>query len=148
MRHGDPLAGGTVRQYKMGLPCLIDGCVNSGMRRGLCQMHVTRMDRHGHTNDPAPPSFRYTKGSSGYVEIWVDGALKKEHRLVMEAHLGRPLLKSESVHHINGVRDDNRLENLELWSKSQPAGQRVVDKLAWAREIVALYGEAEQLHLI
>jgi len=57
----------------------------------------------------------------------------------MEQHLGRALLPEESVHHINGVRHDNRLENLELWSSSHPAGQRVSDKVAWAREILALY---------
>ena len=57
----------------------------------------------------------------------------------MEQMLGRPLWRDESVHHINGVRDDNRPENLELWSKSQPAGQRVVDKVAWAIELLALY---------
>ena len=59
----------------------------------------------------------------------------------MEESIGRYLLPGESVHHRNGVRDDNRIENLELWVKSQPAGQRVEDLLAWAREIVGRYGD-------
>lgn len=64
----------------------------------------------------------------------------KEHVVVMEQVLGRQLIKGETVHHRNGDRADNRPENLELWSKTQPAGQRVEDKVRWAREILVLYG--------
>lgn len=75
----------------------------------------------------------------GYVRVWVDGRRIFEHRHVMEQMLGRQLVNGENVHHINGVRDDNRPENLELWVSSQPSGQRPPDLVAWAHEILRRY---------
>lgn len=62
-----------------------------------------------------------------------------EHRLIMSTTIGRPLEPDETVHHINGVKTDNRPENLELWSSSHPSGQRVADKVLWAKAILARY---------
>lgn len=61
---------------------------------------------------------------SGYVHVRVGSRWEAEHRLVMEAILGRPMRRGESVHHLNGVRHDNRPENLELWVTPQRYGQR------------------------
>lgn len=80
----------------------------------------------------------YLSGFRGHPSANSSGNVR-EHTLVMESILGRSLLPHESVHHKNGNRSDNRPSNLELWSKSQPAGQRVEDKLEWALSIIETY---------
>lgn len=113
------------------LNCTTGLCKSCG-RKGVLSPQWkggTRIDESGYRLLLIPDHPHAHK--SGYV---------LEHIVVMSQHLGRALRPEENVHHRNGVRDDNRLENLELWSRSQPAGQRVADKVAWAKEILSLYG--------
>jgi hypothetical protein len=81
-----------------------------------------------------------TKNGKGYLE-YKSGKLRgvRVHRHLYEQHYGIKLLPHQNIHHINGDRTDNRIENLELWDTSQPSGQRVEDKIKYYFDLVKQY---------
>jgi hypothetical protein len=90
------------------------------------------------------------RDANGYVRIWQPShpnADNKgcvfEHRLVVEDSIGRYLERFETVHHKNGICDDNRLENLQLMCSLHPQGQTPEDLVSWAKQILKLYGDSK-----
>jgi hypothetical protein len=138
--HGDPGPATklSTRRRKPTVPCSVDGCDRPARSKDLCYLHYGRLVR---TGDPGPAgTLMRAKGTGtttkdGYRRIHVeDGRRVLEHVYVMEQHLGRRLVPGENVHHKHGLRGENSIENLELWLKMQPSGQRVTDLMEYIAE--------------
>lgn len=149
IRHGDVQAQRPLDR-RVNTTCTANGCVNQATARGLCATHRARVRKAGNVMAEVPVKVVSGSGSlsHGYRLVpvpnelrWLVGGSRTvaEHRLVMAQMLGRPLTVDESVHHRNGIRTDNQVANLELWSRYQPRGQRVSDKLDYAFELIRRY---------
>lgn len=119
-------------------PCTVPGCERRKVGKTYCKLHYERIRRTGSLGPPQPlyqPKGNGYVDKKGYRRIHVkDGRRILEHVHVMEQHLGRRLEPGENIHHKNGIRSDNRLENLELWVSMQPTGQRVEDLVKFVVE--------------
>ena len=117
----------------------IAGLITNAFSRRATQWQTHPIRKVGGVGTVAHDGYRYVPVSTELRQLTNNVTWVAEHRLVKAQALGRALSADEHVHHINGVRSDNRLENLELWSTSHPSGQRVEDLLEFCMVMLDRY---------
>lgn len=108
--------------------CGTEFTAKASLKRKYCSRSCSSRARNAAPGAIVPIGTTRMEGG-GYIMIKTEGGWQQQHRQVMEEALGRPLHPRERIHHRNGVRHDNRPENLELWhmKKKDPAGIRAAD---------------------
>ena len=136
-----------------GAICSVSECDRPHKAKGYCGAHYKRFLSYGDPQAKVPikevggigttaqDGYRYVPVPPEVRHLTKNATWVGEHRLVMAQHLGRALSSDEQVHHLNGDRSDNTLENLELWSTSHPSGQRIEDVLEFCMVMLDRYGD-------
>lgn len=129
----------------------VNGCNKPIHTRNVCKTCYGRIhyeeherNRRGAKKHELHPIGTVKIDKSGYARIKINEGngsrdWVKHHRYVIEKKIGRKLFPFENIHHINGIKSDNRLENLEIWITKQPKGQRPNDLIKFAEWILKTY---------
>ena len=141
--------------HQGGRLCSADDCFRPHYAKGYCEAHYARKLRSKPIDEPLN---EYTR-DIGAIRLRDDGYVWEkvikngtatwmpQHHKRMEEMLGRPLREGEMVHHKNGIRNDNRADNLELWTRAHPYGVRQQDLADWIKQWIAENGKEYGIEL-